>query len=235
MKRLLWIVLLSSIAHAQWFPFPGPGTKKYGGGGMNTFTLVQTVNQANCNACAITVSAIGSGHLLVIQASDQAGGGANFITGANCSSTCGTWVVPTGTANQLNNACCGAVSYAYILSSTSGATTITPTVSNARNYFFAIYEYSYTPGPISVDTSNTNLNASCGSCAGITLSLTGTNDVIDQMIVSGTATPSAVTTYGNFAHSSFTGFADLENTSSGTAPTWTVTAGQVVVGAVAFK
>ena len=218
------------------------------GGATNTFTLVQgpiysgtTGPCGNQVTCATTVTALGSGHLLVLQGFTSQGS-AIYISSVACtSSSCGTWVVPTGAGYQINDAsggAPGALSSAYVLSSSSGATTVTITWNNASpggGAHATFWEYSYTPGPCALDIGGTVPDAVCSSCPGVALSLTGTQDVILQELASDTASPSAITTYTNFANGSFTGWADLENTSSGTAPTWTETSGHTVGIAIAFK
>src|SRR5574343_953860 len=124
---LLYLWWAALMAPFQTVRIPGPGGSA-SSVASNTFTLVQQqdVDNAICTSaptCVFTVTSTGSGNLLVITAT-QFSGGANYISSISGG---GTWVVPTGANYQMANACCGAVSSGYVLSSTSGTTSITVT------------------------------------------------------------------------------------------------------------
>lgn len=203
-----------------------------------TFTLVQQVfggNVACSPACpAITVSSTGSGNLLVLHASNS-NGGARFVSSVSGG---GTWVFPAGC--QDSNGSVGAISCGYVLSSSSGVTSITPTMNTSDNYAVAVYEVSRTSGTWVLDTAPLfTLNSASATPAGQALTLTGSKDAIFQEIEVPAGPITAIgggynaitTTFGNQGATSY-----LLNTTSGTAPTWTNTTSQSsVVSAIGFK
>jgi len=136
----------------------------------------------------------------------------------------------------------GATNYnidaAYVLSSTSGNTAITVTI-NSANPSWAIAVLEYAPsGTVTYDKGGASVNASCTtSCVGQALTLTGTNDTIVQAAVGGPNVTAISGCYTN-PNGIFSGIGmnGCVNTSSGTAPTWTLSAGGgIALGAIAFK
>ena len=197
-----------------------------------TWALVQHPSTTGCNGttCAVTVTSTGAGHLLVFAAlignttstlSSVSGDGTWTVCGASCRS------VSSVTTTEMG----------YILSATGGATTITGTLSATSPWSAAVLEYSYTSGPISVDAQgHREQTTGTTSCAGVTLTLTGTNDVIVQIAnPSGSisAVTSPYTSPADFPGGN--GVAGSINTTSGTAPTWTQTSSTDALSAIAFK
>jgi hypothetical protein len=250
MKKLCaLLLLLASSAHGQaLFQL-----QKAGGGTTPTFTFVQNPITATCSTssstCALTGSSIGANHLLVIKSGTNTGAAVfiGSVTG-NCS---GTWQVPAGTQSagggSLNN-----LSDAYCLSSTSGAVAITVTWTSAAPGFNGaqLWEYSFTGSAAQLNTGasggvgNVNNAAAATTQPGVALTLAGTtNLVIQQTSIGSGNTISSISTYGHFTsyflgsgtNPGTTATADLENTASGTAPTWTFSGSTTSNGnAIAF-
>lgn len=204
-----------------------------------TCTFIQGAAPTSCgnsSTCAVTISATGTGNLLVGWAT--ANSGVETITSVAGG---GTWTVPGGTTCRLTGAGQGGIDCAYTLASTSGATTVTFTMGGTANHLLgAVGEYSCT-GAITFDVAGTGSGSSQTNPAGVALTLNGTNDIIVQGIgssanvtaINGAYTNPAVFT--NTDASQKTGFGGAINTASGTAPTWTCTSCTNVKMAIAFK
>jgi hypothetical protein len=235
MKRLLIIPLLCALALGQ-----GIGGKAGIGGtaglgvasGGGTFTLVQHVLGAACtggtNACSITVSATGTGHVGILNATDVNGASLTILSVSGG----GTWTAPAGCV--LNSASVGTTMCAYNTNLSSGATTITVTwssTSTSANDKLAYYEYSYSGSSVSFDNAGTVSRTATLTPTGVTPSLTGSNDVIVQGIAMANGVVSSQTVYGNGLYATnFQGTADLENTTSTTPPVWTSGTSAVSLG-----
>ncbi|HEX4137077.1 MAG TPA: Ig-like domain-containing protein [Bryobacteraceae bacterium] len=203
-----------------------------------TITQVQqvTVGASSCtgSSCAVPVTATGTGHILVAMFA-LASQNDTVITVADNSNV---WVHAPN-CNGLNGGL--NVDCWYVLSSTAGATTVTATISasgGGRGVEF--YEFSIGAGCFAYldSSSSTTITTSNAAQSGIGLSLTGTNDVIIQQIyanalissVSGGYTASAAPGTNNRSAAS------LLNTTTGTAPIWTLASSSVAVAnAVAFS
>ena len=222
-----WIfAFFLSLFLGQGIPFPGFGPPAAAGG---TFAKTHIVSSSGCatntNTCAITVAATVAGRIGVIMAGLPNGNGSiSSISGA------GTWASPAG-CDAYWSAHGQSVACAYNLSETSGATTITVTWSTSSpglSVGFTYFEYSYSGASVSYDTSGNRAETVSGNPRnGVTLTLSGTNDVIVQSQIWISAS-SVGSPYGNFtAFAGSTGdAADNENTASGTAPSWTYSANQ---------
>jgi hypothetical protein len=166
-------------------------------------------------SCAVTVSSIGSGHILIAMfgsgtvstVTDTAGN--NWKQGTNCA---------------IANVDCW-----YVLSSTSSTnTTITGNlVTSGAGRALEFYEFSIGAGCVALlDSSSSASNLSSTSQSGIAFSaLTGTNDVIVQQIFAN-ANVSSISPAGYTAAATGIGrtAAYFANTVSGAAPTWTLVA-----------
>lgn len=195
----------------------------------------------NITTCAITITSGTAGRLGVVYIQ---GNNANNLTlnsvSGNINSTTGWTLCASCHFRDGTNW----VEMAYTLSTQSGDTTITITMSGAvgTNVTAGYVDFGFTSGPVSLDTQGVGdeSGVACTSCAGITLTLTGTNDVIIQQAVAAnniTAVSAGWTIVDgcNFANSGGC-VADSLNTNSGTGPTWTQQASGIVdVGAIAFK
>lgn len=171
--------------------------------------------------CAATVTSTGSGHLGVFMMLPL-----NSIAGSTLTSIAdnagSTYVVPgtchAGVSVNPYPMWCG-----YTLSTVSGATTVTATYSVAPSDMYWTYiEYSGNT-PFTFDVLGTvDARASCTSCAGVTLTLNGTRDVIVQGSQSNVTGATAISAPYTSPDDHGSGFAGSINTSSGTAPTWTM-------------
>lgn len=207
-----------------------------------TWAKVQAAHNTSCTAgsttCAITVSSTGSGHLLVFYAG-VVGGATNNFTITAAATGAGTMVLcPTSSCHVQFASVNGNLDMGYILSSSSGATTLTVTrnTSSTNAWWAFVAEYSY-GGTASIDTEGTRTATSCASpCAGIALTLGGSDDMIAQAAQGAPNTTAVASPYS--AQADITvglGFAQSINTASGTAASWTDSAtGNMMFGAVAF-
>jgi hypothetical protein len=204
----------------------------FSGTARANFGLVQNPVYSACSAssatCAVTVSSTCSNHFLAITALNGSGTAVYLSSvSGGCS---GTWQVPTGT-QYPGISVQGNGSDAYCLSSTSGVTTINITWSSASPGLSTVqvWEESFTGTSVILDAGpsggvgTVNNGAANTTQPGVALTLAGSNDLIIQMQSISTAnTINSVSTYSNF--SSFgannVATADLENTTSGSAPTW---------------
>ncbi len=178
----------------------------------------------NCNpSCSFSIPTTGAGHLLYVEAGDIT---TNFIT--SVTGAAANWTVPTGT-NTCRISMSGgyALSCAYALSSSSSATSLSVTMTGNANVQFAVWEIASTSGTFFFDVQGSATNAASTNPAGVTLALTGTNDVIFQSIFVPGGT-SAVQYYpypridgcGTQFFCGQAGNAALLNTTNGIGPLW---------------
>lgn len=200
-----------------------------------TFSLLHVTTPATTAACSltctVTVTSTTAGTLQVLTAisTDSNQAWVNAVTGA------GNWSCPI--MDNLGGT--GSISGCYNPSSMAGVTTLTLTSTVSGDTFIVRqWEYSFSGGPASLDwpATNANLTAST-SQTGITSTLGGSKDVIIQWAMSSPAGATSVSGgYGNFAGSGIASFADLENTASGAAPSWTTAGTQTsMVASMAFR
>lgn len=193
-----------------------------------TWALIQHPNTTLCTAgttCNLTVTSTGTGHVLIgvlLQATTTAA--ISSVSGG------GTWVHPASCSASDTNG--GSVDVAYVLSSTSGTTTITVTSTKSfvsQNGVWEVGEYSFTASPAVFDACGTPASRTTGTTiAGAAISLTGTNDVIIQAIGCGQTCSTSAT--GGFVGATpwlspndfpgGDGVGGSINTSSTTAPNW---------------
>jgi len=213
--------------------------------GWSTLTLVQSAfGNTTTTTCTISISAVGGGHLLVVwDGLFSAVGTSNSVSdGTNTYTHCSNCRASDGTGTISGDMW-------YVLSSTltGGATTVTVTHSGNLSGFCYYAEYAFTAASVSVDASGSADDAT-GSATqlGVAMTLTGTNDVVVQGIVSGSGAPT-INSIAAGGTASFTNpfihpapdrsaIAGAINTTDGSAPTWTMSASaRAVVGAMAFK
>lgn len=230
----------------------GEGGFGGGVGGGKTWTLIQNNEGYNNVQTYTPTSPLGSGHLVVLFASTTANSNLYLTSAGNAACTanttpaacctgsgtgsCGVWTV----AGSVSDASFGSISMAYTLNST--AISVIPMGLAAGYYDNYLYEYSATASPAFDVCGTVPKTTASTSILGVSLSLATSSEVIVQGTVGNTSPgPSGAPTspnYGNFlAHSGlFTGTADLENTSNGSAPTWPwASSSQSVGDACAFK
>ncbi len=208
-----------------------------GQSGFASITLVQhTITpsgtcSSTSNTCTIAVSSTGANHAGVLLA-ENATGSSVTITSVSGG---GTWTRPA--ACHLFSAASGSINCAYTLSTTASATSITLTWSSATPGFSRIsfYEYSSTTTSIIIDAGATAINAGSNATSttpiGVSLTLTGANDVIVQGIATQGATVSSVAApYSGFlASSTQFGSSNNLNTASSSPPTWTLSTTNVTL------
>ncbi len=214
-----------------------------------TFTLIQhpqttnTTCSTTVNTCTLTVASTGSGHLGVVTVALLAAKN-TWVTSVT-DNMGSTWTVPGNAGSggcYLYNGNYGTTGCAYNLSLPAGVTSITATWSSAvpEGARFDFREYSYTGGGIAFDGIGTTQDSSTPvtTIVGVTPVLSGTNDVIIQAFSSGSSHATGVTTYGdaNIGDSLY-GSADLLNTTSTVAPTWSACCANTIYAAIsiAFK
>lgn len=155
-------------------------------------TYVLSGGHIACNpTCpAFTIPSTGNGNLLFLEMSD---GNQHVIQSVNDGTN--TFTVPSGPNTcQITNATVGGLSCAYLLSSTSGKTTLNVTVSGggaipAPNISLAYYEISRASGSFVVDAQGSTLNPTsvnvpgqslAPGCTGCSNALTGAYVTIFQ-------------------------------------------------------
>jgi hypothetical protein len=225
MKYFITIVVLLCLSCPSWA----------------TWGVVQhTIGSAACTStnqtCNLPVSSTGNNDLIIVGLVIAANG--EYITAISDGSS--SYVVNSGAL--AGNACAGqdaaplGSDCGYTLSSVSGKTSITVTRTDATSHIWRVSatEYSFSAASIAFDVvGKRDQSSNCTSCAGVALTLTGTNDAIYQIDASGL--PSAITTYSPADFAAHIGAASLINTNSGTAPTWTQSNNPSALSAIAFK
>lgn len=246
-KLALLLCLFPACVHAQLVArIPGPGGFSSSAGVLSVVQHFHYTTTPSCNGtstCAISVTSTGSGHALDVKlglASTSAYPALSSISDNKSE----TW---TSCSSCFLNATLAGPSYItlldeYVLSSTSGVTTIT--VSTAANVPFwdvEVTELASTTGAIYFDTGGkvtTNVSTNCTSCVGVALTLNGSNDAIiqqgyPQIAITGISGGGGYTGFLDIDWNSV-GFAAALNTSNGAAPTWAATSGVMVGNAIAF-
>lgn len=186
--------------------------------------------------CAVTVSAIAAGNILVC-------GALYFDASSHTLSNCGggeTWTVcPAPTCASKGSGSTTGEDGRYVLSAVGGETTITCTVNSAPGTYYGcvIVELHYTGPSASIDAVGTASTSACASCPGATLGLGGTNDIIFTWGAPNNTFTAITSPYSTNAHF-YAGSVEAVslNTSSGAAPTVTQDIfDQVAIGAIALK
>lgn len=205
-----------------------------------TWALVQHPEKVNCTAttsvCTVTgASNIGAGHLLVISMMFTQTAGP--VTGQSVTDGTNTYVhcpanacVATGTIRGTD--------FFYVLSTaavTSPSIVVTLSAASSGTWEVGVTEYS-TTGTAIFDAGNNASSAACSSCVGPALTLTGTNDVVIQIIRGNTPTAISGASYTNPADfGSLAAVGGAININSGAAQTWTMTSSTAGMAAIAFK
>lgn len=235
------LVLIGVGTGFQWLSVVG--SKTPAAGGTTVYTPIGTISSnAVCptsgTTCSVTLNqTIGAGHLVVVWGSNYTVT-ASHITGLSAGAGTAT-LCPSSTCAGFDSSQI-ADDFAVILSASSFAGPMVITWSQAftaNNGVAEVREYSFTNGPVSIDGNGGTRDQSSGasSIAGVAMSPTGASDLIVQGIA-GSDNCSAITTYTHSDFLSGNGIADLLNTTSGTAPTWTCAANTfAALNAVAIK
>ena len=220
-----------------------------GSGTAPSFTLIQhpqTVG-STCSTtvanCTLSVASTGSGHFGVVMITLLSA--SNSWVTAVTDNQGGTWTVP---GNTGSGGCYqfagpyGTTGCAYNLTLPANVTSITATWSSVvpEGARIDFREYSYTGGSVALDNIGTFADPTnpVNTIVGVTPVLSGSNDVIIQSFASGSGAATAVTTYADANIGvSYYGSADLLNTTTTVAPTFTICCANTVYAAiyVAFK
>lgn len=141
-----------------------------GGGGGTTWTSVQKATAVNeaCNpTCTLSVSSTGTGNLLVLEYVSS-GVGSNYLTNISSVTGGGTWVAG-GACHAQDTASSQGTDIAYVLSSSSGTTSLSITLSTNESLgMFLFKEYHRTSGTTSLDGSCQSLNTQSPSANPVT-------------------------------------------------------------------
>jgi hypothetical protein len=141
------------------------------------------------------------------------------------------WYHPGGQGGDANvqlsasNSTVGSIDAAYVLSSTSGSTTVTFTLSaSATSPKAWIYEVSYSNGPVQIEVP-----FAFSQTGGVAPTIMGANDFIIQAI-----NPSSAVTSINQGYTISGDTAYLANSTNGNSPTWSAAPSSAVVNVAAF-
>jgi hypothetical protein len=208
-----------------------------GGGGAHTFAFYDRVDQGGtCTTATCTYGISGvPGASTVVMVFVYAPGNEYISSVTGCSAT---WITGSGSAYAAFNSAAGSAAVAYALNAATACASVTVTLSAAPSgsWDSITNEYTYTgSGTATIDqlaATNTN-TTSCSSCSasGFT-GLTGTSDLMVQLINDNTGVSAPSSPYvwdgGDVAIYAL-------NITSGTAPTITQTAGPFQSLGFAFK
>lgn len=235
-KAILVCALLCVSAVGQSnLPLIGVGSHSASG----TWSLVQATGfgtACGASTCAVTVTSTGSNHILVAEMvyNNNPQRTISSVTSGACS---GSWVIPAG-AESYDATNFNGTNMAYCLTSASGQTSITVTASGGTSDFTAeIREYSYTGASTTFDNSCELVNTASATPPVCAITISGTNDLIVQ-IVKGNRNVTAVSAgYTDFQSSSSHAGADALNQASVPgSQTWTQASSDVSsVSAIAVK
>lgn len=201
-------------------------------------TITSTQIKANCTVvstggtCAFA-AAVTAGHAIVITVANTTGQALTSVT-----MTGETFTVPAGC--HADDALAGTTDCAYTLSAAGGQTTATFNFTGGSNSLQpTMYEFSFTNGPLSIDQSTTAIDASSTTLAGVTFTLTGTNDALFQWVSCQQtcgATYSTANSYTLDANTSGDNFGHLYNSAQTSGPTSSSSpAGKGTYGGLAIK
>jgi hypothetical protein len=179
----------------------------------------------------------GAGNLITLASYTLDNNTIASVAFAGCSG--GTWTGGSGTHYAVYNATYGGgIAWAYNLGNGGGCTSVTVTMTSAETssgWTLAYDEWNRGGGSPTFDAfSSTNANTtSCTSCSGSAFSgLTGTSDVLIQVIADGSSTGAPSTPYV-WDTDEFIAYA--LNSTQTTAPTWTQSGGGFLSLGAAFK
>src|SRR6185312_10382273 len=228
LKQLIAVLILCASSFGQQILAPILHKKPTAAGG--TWTLVQkkffstlgsgTGGSACAGSptvvCTVNVSSVGAGHALIAYSIQGEVANISSITGETWTH-CSNCTPASGPSTDAD----------YVLSATGGETSFTFTMSVTTSSYLGVgvNEYAWTGSSVSFDKSGNTPVASCTSCTGQTLAITGTSDAIFQIAVSSTSGVASAATapYAtNFTAFDGIGASTAVNLASGTGPTWTV-------------
>jgi hypothetical protein len=189
-----------------------------------TFTFIGFNGNSACGnastTCDVTVTVTADNVLILAITEDSATGG-TAITGVTGGCAVSWQLCPSCYSQDTNSR---AADIAYCLSSAAGTSTVTVTRAQVGSvgWVAVVQKFSHT-GTVSFDTSgNRQQTTATTSHAGVTLTPTGANDLIVQVMRVGSGAINSITSPYTIATSvNQGGFAYSVNTVDGAAPTWT--------------
>lgn len=195
-----------------------------------SFTFIQRGQNNSCPSgltCTVTPgSSFGAGHALMVARRFTATG--NSIASIAAGGCNVAWVILATTLLSANGS---TIQMAYCTNSTAVASiqfTATNSDGGGASSWIHVFEYSFTAASVALNTGATpagtrNQSVAAANPGGVALTLSANNAVIVQMATWGTALTAINLSYGNATFPNGDGSADLENTTSGSQPTWTGT------------
>jgi hypothetical protein len=184
----------------------------------NSWSLVQHVNvKCSSSPCSIAVDPIRPGHVGVIAIFNYE----DEVTLSSISGA-GTWVHPKECPAYARGS--ASTDLAYNLSTTGGTTLISVRISGTINdAYIEFLEYSFEASEASFDVCGSTAISGALNPRGVSLAPAGTNDVIVQIIASGSHASDISSPYKDPADfPGGYGIGGSINTTSGKAPTWTM-------------
>lgn len=204
-----------------------------------SFSVIQTANATGSGTtCNLSVSAVGAGHTLAFAVDSL--GGTNFLMTAVATGAGNMILCPISGCHLQDATSKYNVDGGYVLSASGGATTLTATINTTPGGTWRCWVTELAAGgPVSFDLSGTRSALGCATpCSGVTTSPSGTNDAIVQLCVGGPNCTAVTSPYSS--HATFLtgeGYAISTNTTSGAAPSWTLTSapGNMIFLAMGFS
>lgn len=175
---------------------------------VNMQLLPVANGQTSCTpSCTLAVQSTAGSKLFVLWAISTLTAAQQTITACSLGAT--NCTIPSTGTNFCNNflSGTGSISCAYILSDPSGQTSLSITTSTNDTYYFGAYEIGKTGGSVSLDVQGSVVNSTAtNTVSGPALTLTGSNDIVFQGIVNGTASTTCVagSTYYELPYSNWT-------------------------------
>lgn len=235
MRKLLIMLFVSAFCAAAHGTITRVATASGMGQGI--------IDQVICSGTSVSFTlphATGTGHLIVFALGIAWGNSASI---SSVSLTSNTLNAASSFAMNGNDGSTWLANAGYYrISSVSGATAFTVTVSTCTGFFEAFLAYGEysTDKSFTFDTSNstgsTLQTCSTTNCVGPALTLTGTNDVIFQLGTPFNKFTAVSSPYTGYFDADGEAGADNINTNSGAAVTWTnnTSGGTYSASAMAF-
>jgi hypothetical protein len=205
-----------------------------------SWSLLQSPAQ-ECAAgatCAMTITSTTASSVGTAAAYLSDSNSISSVSLSGCTGSAGTWTGGTGASYAaFNSSGAEGIAWAYNLGNGGGCTLVTITMTAAETSTWTIVydEFSRGGGTPAIDalaSSNTN-SSSCTTCTGSSFtSLSGSSDLLLQVVADGSSTGSPSSPY-LWDSNELTAYA--LNSTQTTAPTWTQSGGPFVTLGAAFK
>jgi hypothetical protein len=205
-----------------------------------SWSLLQGVAQdcAAGSTCAIEITTTTANSVAVPSAYTADSNSISSVSLSGCTGSAGTWTGGTGASYAaFNSSGAEGIAWAYNLGNGGGCTLVTITMTSAETaaWSASFDEFSRGGGTPAIDalaSSNTN-SSSCTTCTGSSFtSLSGSSDLLLQVVADGSSTGSPSSPY-LWDSNELTAYA--LNSTQTTAPTWTQSGGPFVSLGAAFR